>query len=328
MNPYFLGSLIFYKLQFSREVSRRHVPIVSVVRTAMNIRQKVTIGFGFIACVFAAALVDASELSAFIEPYRDINVASSEMGTLAYLNVKEGDHVTCGQVLGGLDEDVLRANLEVAQKAKEALGRLVSAEEELAFQTENLQKIRQLIERRHASVEELARTETQQRIAEAQVLAIREELDLKSAEYTRVEAMLLQKQIRSPIDGVVTHIYKDLGEFISASDPVVIKVVKLDALLVEFPVPAKAAREFEAGQTVPLSIGGEQIKSVGVVEFVSPMTDPQSNTVRLKIRIDNSQGQFRSGDSCWLAIASSGDERKTTSPGYFTKTKPNTTSTQ
>ena len=287
----------------------------------MNFMLKTQLGACLIAFVFAPALVQANELSAFIEPYREIDVASSEMGTLAYLNVQEGDRVTCGQILGGLDEEVLRASLDVAQKAKEARGRLISAERELAFQTENLVKIRQLAERRHASPEELARSETQQQIAEAQVLAVREELELKSAEYIRTEAMLRQKQIRSPIDGIVTHIYKDLGEFIFASSPIVMKVVKLDALLVEFPIPAVAAGDFEAGQTASLSIGGEHIPTTGTVEFVSPTTDPQSNTVRLKIRIDNKQGQFRSGDACRLTVRSSGDDTAAASPGYFTKAK-------
>jgi membrane fusion protein (multidrug efflux system) len=300
--------------------------MLSVVRLAMNITHKAKLVFGLVACVFAPAPIWASDISAFIEPYRDVDIASSEMGTLAYLNVKEGDRVSKGEVLGGLDEDVLRANLEVAQVAKEARGRLTSAEEELAFQTQNLLKIRELSQRRHASAEELTRIETQQRIAAAQVVAIREELELKVAEYTRTEAMLLQKQIRSPIDGIVTHIYKDPGEFISASDPVVLKVVKLDELLVEFAIPAKSASEFQSGQGVPLSIGSEQVKTRGVVEFVSPTTDPQSNTVRLKIRIDNSQRQFRSGDSCWLTVNSSGEDRESISPGFFTKSKPGSNS--
>lgn len=291
----------------------------------MILTQKTKTLIGLIACVLAPALTKASDVSAFIEPYRDIDVATSEMGTLAYLNVKEGDHVTRGQVLGGLDDEVVRANLEVAQKAKEARGRLVSAEEELTFQIENLRKIRQLVERRHASAEELARTETQQRIAEAQVLAMQEELELKSAEYARTEAMLLEKQIRSPIDGIVTQVYKDVGEFISASSPVVIKVVKLDVLLVQFAVPANAAVEFEAGRTVPLSIGSERKNTVGVIEFVSPIKDPQSNTVRLRMRIDNAQGLFSSGDTCWLAFTSSGDDQPSASPGYFTKAKPDLT---
>lgn len=294
----------------------------------MIFTQKKKIIIGLIACVLAPALTRASEVSAFIEPYRDIEVATSEMGTLAYLNITEGDHVTRGQVLGGLGEEVVRANLEVAQKAKEARGRLVSAEEELAYQTENLRKIRQLVERRHASAEELSRTETQQRIAEAQVLAMREELELKSAEYARTEAMLLEKQIRSPIDGVVTQIYKDIGEFISASSPVVIRVVKLDVLLVQFAVPAKAASEFEAGRSVPLSIGSERTQAVGVIEFVSPLKDAQSNTVRLRLRIDNRQGQFSSGDTCWLALTSTGDDQKSVSPGYFTDAKPGLTTKQ
>lgn len=290
----------------------------------MNLIQKTQLGVGIIACLFAPALTNANDLSAFMEPYREIDMATSEMGTLAYLKVKEGDRVSQGQILGGLDEEVLRATLEVAQKAKDARGRLVSAEEEHAFQTENLHKLRELFDRQHASAEELARAETQQRIAEAQVLAVQEELELKSAEYVRTKALLEQKQIRSPIDGIVTHINKDIGEFISASDPVVMKIVKLDALLVEFPVPAPVASNFAAGQTVPLRIGREQLQASGLVEFVSPTLDPQSNTVRVKIRIDNSQARFRSGDSCWLTVDSYDDDRTTNSSGFFTKTKPGT----
>lgn len=287
----------------------------------MNILTLLKIGAGFIAFVLAPALSLASDISAFIEPYRDIDVALSEMGTLAYLHVQEGDRVSQGQVLGGLDEEVLQAALVVAQQAKDAQGRLLSAEAEVAYQRETLQKIRQLIDRQHASTEELARSESQLRIAEAQVLAIREELELKSAEYTRTEAMLRQKQIRSPIDGIVTRVFKDLGEFVSASDPVVMKIVSLDTLRVEFPIPARAADDFQAGQQVPLRIGGEQLKTVGQVEFVSPTTDPQSNTVRLKVRIDNTQGRFRSGDSCRIEVATADGSSEDASTDYFTKAK-------
>ena len=158
-------------------------------------------------------------------------------------------------------------------------------------------------------------------MAEAQVLAVQEELDVKSGECARIEAQLNQKRIKSPIDGVVTQIFKDEGEFISVSDPIVVRVVQLDALRVEFPIPAPVAGDFQAGQTVMLRVGVAQTTSPGLVEFVSPTTEPQSNTVRVKIRIDNQQGQFQSGDSCWLTIASIGDQHAASPPGYFTKAK-------
>ena len=45
-----------------------------------------------LCCLLASGLeVSGGEISAYVEPYRDIDVASSELGTVAYLNVREGD---------------------------------------------------------------------------------------------------------------------------------------------------------------------------------------------------------------------------------------------
>ncbi|MCA9129690.1 MAG: efflux RND transporter periplasmic adaptor subunit [Planctomycetales bacterium] len=274
-----------------------------------------------LCCLLASGLeVSGGEISAYVEPYRDIDVASSELGTVAYLNVREGDRVSAGQLLAGLDETVLVATLEVARLAKESIGRLASVEAELNLQVERLEKIELLVERGHASVEELARSKSQVEVAKAQVTSVREELAMKCAELNRIEAQIDQKRIKSPIDGVVTRVFKDAGEFVSASDPTVIKVVQLDKLKAEFSVPAGAC-EFTQGQNVTLSVGKDRLQSRGLVEFVSPTTDAQSNTVRVTIRLDNSRGSIRSGDSCWLAIA---DLPETTPPSIkFTGTSKN-----
>lgn len=275
-------------------------------------------------CILASnqSLVRGGEIRGFVEPFRDIDLATSEMGTLAYINVKEGDRVSQGQVLAGLDESVLQAALDVADKTKAARGRLDSAKEELALHTDRLAKITELHHRQHASAEELARAESQKRVAEAQVRAVLEELEVKAAEHARIDAQLNQKRIKSPIDGIVTQLFKDAGEFISASDPIVVKVVQLDTLLVEFPVPAQAARDFQAGTKAPLRVGADRTDTEGLVEFVSPTTDAQSNTIRVKIKIDNAEGRFHSGDSCWLTVSTSVDSDAAKVPGHFTKTKP------
>jgi len=264
----------------------------------------------------------AGEISGFTEPYRDVDVAGSEMGVLHYLHVKEGGRVSQGQVIGGLDESVLQAALEVARRAMEARGRLRSAEADLALKVDRAAKLSELLQRRHASVEEQARAESQKQIAEAQVHAVREELGIKTAEFARIEAQLKQKRIVAPIDGIVSQIFKDPGEFISASDPVVVKIVQLDVLCAEFPVPAAASNQFTVGTSVPLIIGRKRSNIEGHVEFVSPTTDAQSNTVRIKIRIDNEDGHHSCGERCLLAIDVTSDETGWKSQ-HFTNAKHN-----
>jgi RND family efflux transporter MFP subunit len=224
------------------------------------------------------------------------------MGSLAYIRVKEGDEVSAGQVVAGLDEDVLRAALKMAQAAKDARGRLESAEADFRLQSERLEKLLGLYERRHASQDEVLRARAQKEISEAQVKAVRDELEVKSAEYDRIEAQLEQTRIKSPIDGVVTRVFKDPGEFISAADPVVLKVVELDTLLVVFSVPAPMARGLNVDQSVDLEVGENRERVSGVIEFVSPTADAQSGTSRVKVRLPNPEGRFHSGDACWLNI--------------------------
>jgi RND family efflux transporter MFP subunit len=284
----------------------------------MNSTKEIVFSLCWLSGCLACTTLQSGEIATFVEPYRDIDVAGAEMGTLAYLNIREGDYVTGGQVLAGLDESVLLAALQSARLSRDATGRLESAEAELQMQRERLAKIRELVSRGHASEEELARAEAQVRIAESQTLAVSEELAVKAAEFDRIQAQLQQKRIISPIDGIVTKIFKDVGEFVSASDPVVAKIVQLDKLLAEFSVPQKYLDQFSRDQLVTLEIGSGRRRVEGTIEFISPVTDAQSNTVRVRIRIENPDEQFHCGDSCWLNLNGRTDS---SSGGRFVKSQ-------
>ena len=257
-----------------------------------------------LAILFAslATASSAREITSFVEPYRDIDVSSPEMDTISKIHVREGDRVSSGQVLAVLNEEVLQATLTVARKAKEAQGKLLSAEAELQLQSDLLEKLRGLFRRNHSTNGEITRAEAQLDIVSARVRAVRDEMDVKAADFDRIKAQLEQKRIKSPIDGIVTHIYKDSGEFVSATEPVILKVVQLNPLLVVFSVPSVDAEQLAADLEVPLAIGKRRVSTTGVIEFVSPTTDAQSGTVRVKVRIPNSKGEFRSGDACWLQL--------------------------
>jgi multidrug efflux pump subunit AcrA (membrane-fusion protein) len=43
----------------------------------------------------------------------------------------------------------------------------------------------------------------------------------------------------------------------------------------------------------------------GTIEFISPVTDAESGTVRVKVRMDNRSGLFRSGQRCSLQLPDS-----------------------
>ena len=246
----------------------------------------------------------ASEaIEGFAEPYREIELAASEMGTIATVSAKEGDSVQAGQLIAGLDNRVLLVSLELAKEAANAKGKLAAAVAELELQRERYEKLMGLRQRNHASQVEVDRAAAQLRIAEAQFQAAHEEQGMKEIELRRIQAQLEQRLVRSPINGVVTSVSKDKGEFVSPSDPVIAKVIQLDPLLVVFSVTPHDAANLKKQQPVSVYFAQASREVDGVVEFVSPLTDPQSNTRQVKVRVANPQKSLQSGDACELVLS-------------------------
>lgn len=244
--------------------------------------------------------LNRSEISGFTEPYRSIEVAANEMGTISKVEVVEGQRIEAGAILARLNDDVHAATVGMAKEKLGSRGRLNSAQAELNVQQDRYLKLLGLFQRQNASQVEVDRALAELEVAKASVEAVQDDYRIASFEYQRAVAQLEMRRLRSPISGVVTRIHKDSGEFVSASDPVVVSVVQLSPLKVTFSVPQTLTRRLSSGMDVDLEMGNDRSPATGVVEFVSPTTDAQSGTRRVTIRIDNSNQLWQSGDVCVL----------------------------
>lgn len=268
----------------------------------------------------SSAVVQGGEVEGFTEPYRSIDVPASEAGVIEKLKVQEGDRVHVGQELGSLDLDVLKATLDIAEVSRKSVGKLTSAQAETRMQMERLAKLKVLLERNHATQEEIDRTAIDLEVAEARVQIAQEELKIRELEYKRIEVQIAQRILRSPIEGYVTHLYKDAGEFVSPNDPVILSVVQLDPLMAVFAVPSVAAAKLKGEEQVPVTIGAAGAKVSGTVELVSPIIDAQSGTVLVKVRVPNASSVFRSGERCLLTIDGVTTPNRTADVGSTTTT--------
>ncbi|MBL8819121.1 MAG: efflux RND transporter periplasmic adaptor subunit [Planctomyces sp.] len=243
-------------------------------------------------------------VEAFSEPYREIALAASEMGSLSEVYVLEGAVIESGAVVATLDSQIPRAAIEVARANMSAQGALKSAEADLRMKRSELEKLDGLRERSHASQNEVDRIQMELTLAEARLLAVREDLEVRRLELKRIEVQLEQRQVRSPIRGVVTEVLKDAGEFVSPSDPVVARIVQLDPLLVVFSVPLTARNLLKQNDSVELQIGAEQLSDIGFVEYVSPVADASNSSVRVKVRLPNDTSRWQSGERVTLRLDS------------------------
>jgi RND family efflux transporter MFP subunit len=263
-------------------------------------------------------------VEAFTEPYRDISVAASEMGTLSEVRVVEGAIVKQGDILAVMDDDILRASLEVARRSMNAEGLLKSAQADLDMKIQEQEKLKQLRDRDHASQQEVDRIQTEIRIAEARLLSVNEDLEVKQLESRRIESQLKQRQVIAPMDGVISELSREAGEFVSPSDPTIARLVQLDPLLIVFSVPLSQRNEVKKDQVVELKLGTDQVRAEGIVEYVSPTSDTSNSSVRVKVRLPNSVRQHQSGERAILVMEHSAGNSTPAAPSAPETTKPET----
>ena len=255
-------------------------------------------------------LTASHAIEGFTEPYADIQLAASELGTLSAIAVEEGDTVKAGHVIASLDDRVLKASLDIAFAAAKAEGELVSAAANVDMREAELEKLTELFSRHHASQQELDRVEGDLKVAKARLKIVQEEAIVRELECERIRAQLKQRKVVSPIDGTVVEVMKEKGEFVSPSDPIVARVVQLDPVLVAFSVPASQRKLLTKNQPVLMTIGAVR-KVSGRVEFVSPLIDASSGTFRVKIVLPNSDGRWMSGEKSVLHLDSSSIQQAT-----------------
>jgi RND family efflux transporter MFP subunit len=252
---------------------------------------------------------------AFTEPYRRVAIPAPEIGVIAEILVREGDAVAEKQLLARLDDAVLQASLAVARAAKDATGTVRIAENEVTVREQQLQSYRELGAQGNASPRELQRAESEYQQSLAQLQIAREELEVRRLEFERVKAQIQHRLIESPLSGLVISIDKELGEFVSPTDATILHIAELETLKSVFSIPLQSARTIHPGQSVNVEVGYDLAPASAVIEFVSPVSDAQSGTVRVKLRIPNPDGKLQSGVNCrWTLQLESTPQRTTRSP--------------
>ena len=220
------------------------------------------------------AFAARADVPGYTEPYKTITVSAAEAGVIKELPVEEGTAVRQGQILARLDVAQLDAELEIA--------------------TIQAQLQRTKVER----LDELARS---QRAAKEELERSRADLKIREAEIRKIQAAIETRTMRSPVNGVVTEIKRQPSEAVSLGNPHVLTVVQIDRLILNLFLPPFRAEKLKPGGSATLVLGENAGRVAAIVEFISPVTDAASGTVRVKFVMDNTAGKLRSGITAMLA---------------------------
>jgi RND family efflux transporter MFP subunit len=256
----------------------------------------------FLLGVSAATLSANDTVEGFTEPFRTVLVASAETGLLQTLNVKVGDQVTLGQVLGSLDDEMQQAQLAIAQQQATAKGKLQAAEAERLVNQRRYEKLAQLVAKGQASPEETDRAKANLEIAEGRLLAELDERRLLELQMERARLALDKRSCRAPASGVVAEVHRQVGEFVSPAAPQIVTLVELNPLAATFSLTRAQLNSLRHLRQIRVQLVDSDQQAVGTVESISPITDAESGTTAVRIRLANPTNEFRSGERCRLEL--------------------------
>ena len=214
------------------------------------------------------AMQDMVFLPGETEAYEDVRVAANTSGRVDWIGPREGQEVKKGEPLAKIDVSALRASLEHARAAYKLAHDLC-------------ERRRRLYGNNIIAQEELDQSETQ--------------LKLAAADLAQVKVRYNHGFPKSPITGIINHLYVDVGEYADLGKPIA-DIVNIDKIKINVRVPELDVRYVKKGQKTPLKIDAFADRTIiGTVEYVAFKADSATKTFLVRSVIDNPDHDIRPG---------------------------------
>lgn len=187
----------------------------------------------------------------------EVDVATRISGRLESFSVREGDLVEAGQLLAVMDTDELsarlaasEANLHQAEQARLLAEAVVAQREsERRYAHGELARIETLVDRGHASREQLDRTRTAAETADAalqaaqvQVASAQAGIEAARAAIRQIQTNIDDSQLSTPVGGRVLYRLAEPGEVLAAGGKVATVLDVTDVYMTIFLPTSQAGR--------------------------------------------------------------------------------------
>jgi multidrug efflux pump subunit AcrA (membrane-fusion protein) len=118
----------------------------------------------------------------------------------------------------------------------------------------------------------------------------------------RARLALEKRELLAPLGGTVAEVHRQVGEYVSPAAPQVVTLVELDPLAATFLLNRNQLQKLKRLKQVSVAFVEASDKAVGTIESIAPITDAESGTTAVRIRIANPKGQLRGGERCLLEL--------------------------
>lgn len=250
--------------------------------------------------VFLALLqgpVQAQEFMGVVYPNRDLTLSLGVSGLIASRDARIGQQVQAGDQLLRLDAEIQATEVERRRVIYEDMSGLRAEESRLEILERLYQDAQRLFEEVGSiSGQEVSQLRMEYVTVQGRLEQLRGEKRRQQLEYQMARREHALRTLRAPIDGVVTELELDVGEW---TDPGESALRLVDATHCELRVSVSEAAAYRlvVGMELPVYIeglpGGEP--RAGTVTFVSPVADAASGLVAVRVGFDNEDLTVRPG---------------------------------
>ena len=250
----------------------------------------------------ALAAAGVNEFEGLIEPFEIVNVGSPVEGVVEQVLVERSGLVHRGDPLVRLESSVEQAALKRAQATASVEGEIRTEEARLTHAKRQHGRIAELFKSEAISAEKRDEAATEVTLSTARLKKAREDKEVARLEAARTQALIDQRTIKSPIDGVVLERLVAPGEFVD--DKPLLRLADLDPLRVEVILPAALFRTIAPGMDAEVRADGPDAGSHQArVTIVDRVIDPASNTFGVRLELPNPDYRLPSGLKCTVQFA-------------------------
>jgi RND family efflux transporter MFP subunit len=255
--------------------------------------------FGIFFTIGLHAQENTAVFTGVTEPVHDVLLGVNVAGKVHAIHFKEGDWIEEGQVILELEREREKLEMELRESIWNDKAALESAHTRTTRLKELFDSSKRLFEKtRSISEEELTRLELEYLESYYRSLELENQESQEKIRFELAREEFKQLGVIASISGIVTEISVDEGEQCKPGEPVVhLSNPKLCLLVAN--IEERFARTIQVGQEVGLQIqaGVAFVDKPGTVSFVSPVVDPASGLVKVKVEFDNHDLAIKPGVS-------------------------------
>ena len=248
----------------------------------------------------------AKSFDCLIHPSQVVEIRAPIEGLIEAVHVDRGDEVKKGQILVVLDMGVDKARYEQAKYKATMQGALESAKSRLSFSSKKFDRDQELFQDQYVSANTRDESETTMKLAASELMEAKDNNRVSQLQIREYEELMRLKNIKSPFDGVVMERFHHPGEVTLTHDQnPLLKLGRIKPLFIEVVLPSSSIGKVHVGDEIKIKPQIEEVSEFNAkVTVVDPIVDAASNTLGVRLEVENNKQSLPAGVGCKAEFSS------------------------